>query len=469
MRTLRGADAKRVRDLLEQQPILAEPDGNLGVALWLFVAALGAGIIGFAMWRRWGVVSQWQSIGVLGWTTYAIGGLLVARSVVAIVGARRRRAPATWPTGRFVYPFGFVEARGPVFRVLPVEDFESSAITVDKGDQLVLQKVDVTFAGSPAERFHFATLPGQTVAPRLSELEACRDDVRAGREVERLQLVAAGTPPPRRPWSKGRAWLVSLVAGLGVQGAMYVWWMPSKSVASAEEWHQPERWTAVENAFPFGWVHDHAVAAVSHGYDELRAKLQANVHDPAAVTALMAAVDQLAQRNSSKLGVSATIVDPGDFDAATKLVRDGAGSGAQDVAPVVLPRGVDHGSLTTDLRGIVEGTSLELSVGDAEEPYIRIEVHLHGDGNAFQFNSKRLYVALTVDADVKLIANGKTYPLCPHSTIAPPSEMTTSQLVFEGGTTHPMDSFDDPLIYHQMVSRQLGQAVTACVQHAIRP
>jgi len=468
VRTLRGAEAKRVRDLFEQKPILAEPDGGLGITLWVTVMLLGVGILALAMWRDWGVVTQWRSIGVLGWTAYATGGVLVARGFVGAVWVVRRRAPPTWTTGRFVFPFGFVEARGPVFRVLPVEDFESATITEDAGEQLVLQKVDVKFAGAPAERFHFATLPGQTIAPRLPELEVARDAIRAGRDADRLQLVAAGTPPPKRAWSKGRAWLVSLVVGLAVQAGAYLWWLPSRSVAEAEEWRAPERWLAIENAFPFGWVHDRAAAAIGHNFDEARARIRANVHDPAAVTALMAAVDQLAQQNRSRIGIHVDFASPPELEAATKAVKDAAGSAAE-VAPVMLSRGIGDNTAASEMSKLVDGTSLEVSVQSSEEPYVRVDVHVRSNGQAYKFNSNRLYVALSVDVDATVVAGGKQFPLCPRTTIAPPSEMTTSQLVFEGDHARPLEQLDDPLVYRQMITRQVDPGVTACVRHAISP
>ena len=61
-----------MHEVFDAKPILAERAGASGVVLWLFVVALGVLILAIASWRDWGVVTQWQSIGVLGWTAYAV-------------------------------------------------------------------------------------------------------------------------------------------------------------------------------------------------------------------------------------------------------------------------------------------------------------------------------------------------------------------------------------------------------------
>jgi len=452
LRRLRGAEKARVHEVFDAKPILAEPAGASGVVLWLFVVVMGVLILAIASWRDWGVVTQWQSIGVLGWTAYAIGGALIARGAVGARGAMRRPSPE-WPCGRFVFPCGFVEARGSVLRVLPVEDFESSTVNTGTGNQIVLHTIELRFAGAAVERFHVATVPGSTVAPRLGELDVARDAVRAGRDLDRYQLVAAGTPPPRPPWSKRRAWLVAACVGLAVQAGAYLWLLPSRSVAAAAEWNAPERWTAIESAFPFGWVADRAAAGTATVYADARTQVRTRIHDPAVLEAMMAAIDELERQHTTTIGVSALLEDPHELDTATARLRE---LDTGEVAPVVL-HGVDDNRVAGYFK-LLDGTGLTFGAAIPDRsPVVRASVHVHA-GTGIRFDNGRLYAGLAVDLDAVLAAGDKDHPFGGHIAVPAPTNASVLHYVSPGNERRPIGPGEDILVYQQMFDRQLDLA-----------
>src|SRR5438132_10026198 len=128
----------RVMRALAQPPIHTEPATGAPIA-WAALALAGA-ITLLLFWLL--------DAGI--WLA-AIGIALVVRSALGIWrGVRRSRLP--WRAARFLYPFGFVDARTARLRILPITDFSGFAVESD-GQPIGLITIIVNFGEYASEKF----------------------------------------------------------------------------------------------------------------------------------------------------------------------------------------------------------------------------------------------------------------------------------------------------------------------------
>ena len=431
---LRGDEKERVRSLLDEKPILAEPATALAGLPWIAVAASGLLVLAIAATRG-------ESIGVLGWMAYGIGAAMLARGAIGARGALRG-VPATWPRGRFVYPFGFIEMRGPIFRILPVEDFERSTVKASTGDRRVVHTIDLEFADGAIERFHHATGVGQTFTPALQQLSEARDAVRAGRDLARYQLVGAGTRPPPARWSKRRAWLVSGGIGLAAQAFAYVVVLPPKATALA--------------------------AAGDATYAAARSRLHDRVRNPAVRGPLLVAVDELAHAQATTIGVRLAPLDAAEVDAATAWYREHVGP--DHLAPMVPVIGLDD-AVIAQLQSLLAGTGLSFGSPGAAGPVVDIALHLRPGGPAIKpTRGGKTYVNVELDFEAVLAMAEKAVPLGARITVPPveDAKVVFHNLPSDQASERAGDGLDG-LVYREVLLYQLRLAAGAWVRQAEGP
>jgi hypothetical protein len=233
--------------------------------------------------ERVGVVtSSWHAGAGVGATGYFLAALAAAYG--AIRGARaiaRRGLPRR---GRWLHPWGFVDARGPRWRVRSIADFQGCDVEVGSSGAmgLVLIKIKVRF-GEATEEFALATsvqyvekhVPREALAALAQRRDALRALAAAGDRaaLEREDPLAFAAPSsatdPERAWIR-RARLAALAAAAATVVALYCGILPLLSLDAAERNQSAQSLRAAAAAYPFSWVKSRAAAAVHARYQLAR-------------------------------------------------------------------------------------------------------------------------------------------------------------------------------------------------------
>jgi len=363
----RAARERFVR-ALATPPILAEPSGTssgLGWSIAAVFAVLGLGLFG---WLGVGIVrGNWSATGVWTIVPYTLLSAALAGSLLAAHRCRARRTLVPWAPGRYLFPFGFVDARGPLVVMRPLGEIADLELVQDSNSMgIAVTHTTVRFTDNTSETFIVYGMRSASIAEAIKQLYADREQVRAALSandqavIDRLEPLDAGElAHAARAGAReelggplagklsplaAHAWKLGLVFGIAAGVLAQRWVLPSLSLHAADS---ARAWRALAHAYPYGWVQARTRAAIDARYVEARQRLAKEL-SPEARASFAALLTYLQQQDSPTVRVVVDSPPEAELDLCTEWLKVQAKAlGAASVAPVVLHyQGIVMGGVT---------------------------------------------------------------------------------------------------------------------------